>query len=64
MHLRHIRPGSVDWYDATLEDGARGLEPLSPEETSRLKQLGEAEQQISMQAIAESGLAPGSTRFL
>ena len=51
MNIRHIRPRSVDWYDATLEDGARGLEPLSPEEKWRLKQLGEAEQQMSLKAI-------------
>jgi hypothetical protein len=62
MHLRHIRPRSVDWYDATLEDGARGLEPLSPEEKARLKQLGEAEQQVSMKAIDEAGI--GATRLL
>jgi len=54
MHLRHIRPRSVDWYDATLEDGARGLEPLSPEEKSRLRQMEEAEQQVAMRAIDES----------
>jgi hypothetical protein len=52
----------VDWYDATLEDGARGLEPLSPEEKARLKQLGEAEQQVSMKAIDEAGI--GATRLL
>jgi hypothetical protein len=56
MHLRHIRPGSVDWYDATLEDGARGTEPLSPEEKSRLRQVAEAEQQVSLKAIDESML--------
>jgi hypothetical protein len=65
MYLRHIQPRSVDWYDATLEDGARGLEPLSPEEKSRLRQMGEAEQQVSLKAIAEVSLGqPGSTRFL
>ena len=63
MHIRHIRPRSVDWYDATLEDGARGLEPLSPEEKSRLRQVAEAEQQISMRAMDESAGA-GSTRTL
>jgi hypothetical protein len=65
MHLRHIRPRSVDWYDATLEDGARGLEPLSPEETSRLKQVGEAEGQVSLRAMEDT--PPGqrsSIRFL
>jgi hypothetical protein len=54
MHLRHIRPRSVDWYDATLEEGARGLEVLSPEEKTRLRQLGEAEQQVSIRALDEA----------
>ena len=65
MHLRHIRPRSVDWYDATLQDGARGLEALSPEEKSRLRQLGEAEQQVSMKAMDEAVLgSQGLTRSL
>jgi hypothetical protein len=66
MHLRHIRPRSVDWYDATLQDGARGLEALSPEEKSRLRQLGEAEQQVSLKAIDEGAIGrhPGLTRSL
>jgi hypothetical protein len=65
MHLRHIRPRSVDWYDATLEEGTRGLEPLSPEEKWRLRQLGEAEQQVSLQAIDDATLGHrGSMRFL
>jgi hypothetical protein len=63
MNLRHIRPRSVDWYDATLEDGARAQEPLSPEEKSRLRQLGEAEQQVSMAASDET-LGHGTTRTL
>jgi hypothetical protein len=63
MHLRHIRPRSVDWYDATLEDGARGLEPLSPEEKSRLRQMEEAEQQVSVRAIDET-LGQGAARTL
>ena len=65
MHLRHIRPGSVDWYDATLEEGARSPDPLSPEEKSRLRQLGEAEQQVSLQAIDDATLGKhGPMRFL
>jgi hypothetical protein len=56
MNIRHIRPRSVDWYDATLEEGARAAEPLSPEEKTRLRQLGEAEQQVSMGAIEEATL--------
>ena len=65
MHLRHIRPRSVDWYDATLEDGVRSPEPLSPEEMGRLRQLGEAEQQVSLKAIGDTTLGHrGSMRFL
>jgi len=56
MHLRHIRPRSVDWYDATLEEGARSFDALSPEEKWRLRQLGEAEQQVSLKAIDDSAL--------
>jgi hypothetical protein len=65
MNLRHIRPRSVDWYDATLEEGARGLEPLSAEERSRLKQVSEAEQQVSLRAIDGASLGqPGAIKFL
>jgi hypothetical protein len=65
MNLRHIRPRSVDWYDATLEDGGRAPDALSPEEKTRLRQLGEAEQQVSMAAIPEAALAQqGSMRTL
>jgi len=41
MHLKHIRPRSVEWYDALLQEGARvGVEQrLSPEETMRLRTL-------------------------
>jgi hypothetical protein len=40
MHLRHIRPRSVDWYDAEFEDDAR---LLSPEEKTKLRAMGEPE---------------------
>jgi hypothetical protein len=43
MHLRHIRPRSVDWYDATLEDEDRGFYRLSPEEKTKLRRMGEPE---------------------
>jgi hypothetical protein len=46
----------VDWYDATLEEGARSFDALSPEEKWRLRQLGEAEQQVSLKAIDDSAL--------
>jgi hypothetical protein len=39
MQLRHIRPRSVEWYDA-LEWGERkGFDGLSPEEALRLRTL-------------------------
>jgi hypothetical protein len=41
MQLRHIRPGSVDWQDAKVEDGDRDMARLSPEETVRLRKLSE-----------------------
>jgi hypothetical protein len=65
MNLRHIRPRSVDWYDATLEEGGRGQEPLSPEQKSRLREMGEAQQQISLKAIDDANLGRQPlTRFL
>ena len=42
MHLRHIRPRSVDWYDATFDDGDRQFQ-LSPEQKVKLRHMGEAE---------------------
>jgi hypothetical protein len=42
MHLRHIQPRSVDWYDATLEEEERKFR-LSPEEKTKLRLLGEPE---------------------
>jgi len=65
MHLKHIRPRSVDWYDATLEDGKGASEPLSPEEKTRLRQVAEAEQQVSLAAIEEATLGrQGPSRTL
>jgi hypothetical protein len=55
MHLRHIRPRSVDWYDATLEDEDRGFYRLSPEEKTKLRRM---EQPESPQLAT---VLPGST---
>jgi hypothetical protein len=44
MHLRHIRPRSIEWYDALLEDENRGFDRLSPEEMTKLRSLQAAEQ--------------------
>ena len=43
MNLRHIRPRSVDWYDATFEDDDRTFSQLSPEEKTKLRRIGEPE---------------------
>ena len=43
MQLRHIRPRSVDWYDATLEEEDRRAFQLSPEEKVKLRRIGESE---------------------
>jgi hypothetical protein len=37
MQLRHIRPGTVDWNDATNEGGEANLARLSPEEVKKLR---------------------------
>ena len=39
MHIRHIRPRSVDWYDALTKDEEGGSAPLSPEQINRLRAL-------------------------
>jgi hypothetical protein len=44
MHLRHIRPRSIEWYDALLENEDRGFDRLSPEEMTKLRSLQAAEQ--------------------
>ena len=50
MQLRHIRPRSVEWYDAVEQSPMRSVDSLSPEETLRLRTLvalesGEADPQ-------------------
>jgi hypothetical protein len=44
MHLRHIRPRSVDWYDALeTEGGARAIVARLSEEAAQLRTLRELE---------------------
>jgi hypothetical protein len=43
MQLRHIRPRSVDWYDATLEEEKASAYQLSLEEKTKLRRIGEIE---------------------
>jgi hypothetical protein len=41
MQLRHIRPGSLEWQDAKIDEGGQGFERLTPEETERLRKLSD-----------------------
>jgi hypothetical protein len=38
MQLRHIRPRSVEWYDALMEE-ERAIDRLEPEEALKLRSL-------------------------
>ena len=42
MQLRHIRPGTLEWQDAVVEEATQGMDRLTPEEISRLRALSEA----------------------
>jgi hypothetical protein len=57
MQLRHIRPRSVDWYDALLEDEARGFARLGSEEKPRT----EAPQQT--EKVNAAALGPQEPRL-
>ncbi len=44
MHLRHIRPRSVEWYDALeTAGGARAIIARLPEEAVQLRSLRDSE---------------------
>jgi hypothetical protein len=45
MQIRHIRPGSLDWQDAKIEEVDHGFQRLSPEEISRLRKKSEDRRQ-------------------
>jgi hypothetical protein len=62
MHLRHIRPRSVDWYDATLESEDRGFYRLSPEEKAKLLRAGEPD--VAEPALVALATSPPLTRQL
>ena len=64
MHLRHIRPRSVDWYDATLENEDRGFYRLSPEEKTKLRRMGEPEAAPVPPVIHGTQLDPRGPRML
>jgi hypothetical protein len=64
MQLRHIRPRSVDWYDATLEEDEAGFYRLSPEEKRKLRRIGEIEPLALAPLIHGATLEPRGTRLL
>jgi hypothetical protein len=41
MQLRHIRPGSLEWQDAKIDEVEAGGERLTPEEIIRLRNLSD-----------------------
>ena len=41
MQIRHIRPGSLDWQDAKIEEVDHGFQRLSPEEIIRLRKASD-----------------------
>jgi hypothetical protein len=47
MQLRHIRPGSLEWQDAKIDEGDKGSERLTPEETARLRKLSDDRRRLS-----------------
>jgi hypothetical protein len=47
MQLRHIRPGSLEWQDAKVEEGTQEFERLTPEETIRLRKLSEDRRRLA-----------------
>jgi hypothetical protein len=59
MQLRHIRPRSVDWYDATFEEDERRLQRLSPEEKMKLRRMGQPEP-AQLAPLIHGGASPES----
>ena len=60
MHLKHIRPRSVDWYDATLEDEGfadLGSGRLVETFARHLMALTDAWQESGFGVVAESYLS-------
>lgn len=45
MQIRHIRPGSLDWQDAKIEEVDHGFQRLSPEEIIRMRKLSDDRRQ-------------------
>lgn len=55
MTLRHIRPRSVEWYDALMDQKEREVELLSPEQKLKLRAMRELEE-------LNAGFRPGPLR--
>ena len=50
MQLRHIRPGSLEWQDAKVEEADQRGERLTPEEIEHLRKLSEDRRSASQAA--------------
>jgi hypothetical protein len=54
MQLRHIRPGSLEWQDAKVDEQGQGqgqgVEQLTPEEVIRLRKLSEDRRRLGKDA--------------
>jgi hypothetical protein len=57
MTLRHISPRSVEWYEATLEDGD---DPLSAEEVLALRTMKALEDTEIRAALARPPRVPAA----
>ena len=54
MHLRHIRPRSVEWYDAVEWEESKGGYELTSEQALRLRTLVAIEEMDDGPADAEA----------
>ena len=59
MQLRHIRPRSVEWYDAVEEERVKTGGRMSPEDQLRLRTLVAMEATGDQKGPALVGLAGG-----
>ena len=50
MQLRHIRPRSVEWYDAVEEEQVTNGKRLTPEDQLRLRTL------VAVEATGDRGI--------
>jgi hypothetical protein len=47
MQLRHIRPGSLEWQDAKVDEGKQEFVRLTPEEIIRLRKLSDDRRRLA-----------------